>query len=546
MSSSLPPELYYLENFRTALAWVAGRYADLLSDQEQAFICNFAGLALPAQALLVRMIMRKGPHFRASKLSYAEIGEVRQAALPLLQAGWLTEQALLTASEVAALLRKDELLQLVPPEQRRPAQKKDELLAHFCTLQHPARPFTSWCGHLTEQLYSLTIADLCERLQLLFFGNLAQDWSEFVLADLGIYRYETVAITPDSRGFRSREDIDNYLLLRAHRLRFEAGEAAGDVLESLNGFASENPHLQSRHASLLLMLAQQLEKQGELQQALALYERCTHADARWRQVRVLEKLERHAQAHALVCNLLAQQNSSEARIQQLQPALRRLQRKLGLPVASGSHAIMEKRFCLCLPAAQGSVEYAVREQLHSPQTPVYYVENSLFCSLFGLLCWEAIFAPLPGAFFHPFHSGPADLHSEEFHLRRAGLFDACLARLDSTAYQTHIRQMYQAKFGIQSPFVFWGVLDEQLLELALLCIPAAHLKACCTRLLQNIRDNRAGMPDLIQFYPQQPGYRMVEVKGPGDRLQDNQKRWMEFASRHGMPVEVCHVEWSGT
>jgi hypothetical protein len=106
--------------------------------------------------------------------------------------------------------------------------------------------------------------------------------------------------------------------------------------------------------------------------------------------------------------------------------------------------------------------------------------------------------------------------------------------------------MYQAKFGIQSPFVFWGVLDEQLLELALLCIPAAHLKACCTRLLQNIRDNRAGMPDLIQFYPQQPGYRMVEVKGPGDRLQDNQKRWMEFASRHGMPVEVCHVEWSGT
>ena len=35
MSSSLPPELYYLENFRTALAWVAGRYADLLGTYTQ-------------------------------------------------------------------------------------------------------------------------------------------------------------------------------------------------------------------------------------------------------------------------------------------------------------------------------------------------------------------------------------------------------------------------------------------------------------------------------------------------------------------------------
>lgn len=28
--------------------------------------------------------------------------------------------------------------------------------------------------------------ELCDRLRLILFGNLAQDWSEFVLADLGI------------------------------------------------------------------------------------------------------------------------------------------------------------------------------------------------------------------------------------------------------------------------------------------------------------------------------------------------------------------------
>ena len=30
------------------------------------------------------------------------------------------------------------------------------------------------------------------------------------------------------------------------------------------------------------------------------------------------------------------------------------------------------------------------------QAPVHYVENTLINGLFGLLCWPAIFAPLPG------------------------------------------------------------------------------------------------------------------------------------------------------
>jgi len=35
MPTSLPPELYYLSNFRTALAWIGERSADLLSDEER-------------------------------------------------------------------------------------------------------------------------------------------------------------------------------------------------------------------------------------------------------------------------------------------------------------------------------------------------------------------------------------------------------------------------------------------------------------------------------------------------------------------------------
>jgi hypothetical protein len=39
---------------------------------------------------------------------------------------------------------------------------------------------------------------------------------------------------------------------------------------------------------------------------------------------------------------------------------------------------------------------------------------------------------------------------------------------------------------------------------------------------------------------------MIEVKGPGDRLQDNQQRWIEFCLSHEIPVAVCHVRWADT
>jgi VRR-NUC domain len=37
---------------------------------------------------------------------------------------------------------------------------------------------------------------------------------------------------------------------------------------------------------------------------------------------------------------------------------------------------------------------------------------------------------------------------------------------------------------------------------------------------------------------------MIEVKGPGDRLQDNQIRWLAYCAEHGIPARVVHVQWA--
>ncbi len=90
-ANPLDDPFYYLNNFMQVLDWLEHRYADVLSVEEQAFIRDFSRLPRESRALLVRMVMRKGVHFRAGKLNYVEIGPIASAAEPLLAAGWIDE-----------------------------------------------------------------------------------------------------------------------------------------------------------------------------------------------------------------------------------------------------------------------------------------------------------------------------------------------------------------------------------------------------------------------------------------------------------------------
>ena len=545
MANPLDDPLYYLHNFRQVLHWLGQRYADLLDPDEQHFIQQFDSLPQASQGLLVRMVMRKGVHFRASKLNYLEIGCTHAAVAPLLTLGWVTDECPLAFEALFGLLQKGEILAAFKAWIDQPKANKADWLEGLARQFTEPRSFAGWCPEVADTLYSLSVMELCDRLRLMFFGNLHQDWSEFVLSDLGIYTYEKVEFCAQSRGLRSRDDVHGFLFLHQCQQAFEAGEALEDVLREIATLSTDNPWLEKRRAKLLFQIGQHCERIAELTLAQQIYRTCAHPGARARLIRVLERQEDYAQAMALAtCAQLAPQNAAEQ--QHLLRVLPRLRRKLGAPALPKPkpRPITRLDLDLALPDPLMSVEYCVQAHLSEPDGPVHYVENGLINSLFGLLCWEVIFAPLPGSFFHPFQRGPADLHSEDFHQRRAPLFAECFEQLRDERYKTTIRQRYLHKWGIQSPFVFWNLLSEELLDQALECLPAEHLRYWFERLLLDIRANRAGMPDLIQFWPAQKTYRMIEVKGPGDRLQDNQLRWLEFCGEYQMPVTVCYVRWA--
>lgn len=563
-----PDPFYYLANFERALGWLDARCADLFDDAERRFAQEFGALPLAARALFVRMLMRKGPHFRASKLDYAEIGCPRAAAAPLIAAGWLDAAPELALDALAALVTKAELQTLAARLVAQGEAATPDLIAlnprtatRAATLDAlgaaapAARLWSAWFPATADTVFDFVAAPLCERLRLMFFGNLHQDWSEFVLADLGVYRYEPVPLDSASRAFQQRADIDAYLALRDCRAIFDvAPEDPGaldiatalDALDALAAHTHHNAWLRARHDRVRHAAGQSAERLGEAALAMRAYLDCGHPESRYRRVRVLEQLGQRDAACALAQSI-AEAPANEEEAQRAARTLGRLTRRRATsrsqPTAP-DHSLIE----LTLPAAHRPlrVEEAARLALagSDAEAPVFYVENTLITGLFGLLCWPALFAPLPGAFFHPFQRGPADLLAADFVTRRAALFDACLAELETGTYRHTIAQRFADKYGTQAPFIAWGALDDTLLALALDCFPAAHLRLWFERLLREPAANRSGLPDLVRFWPRERRYELIEVKGPGDRLQDNQRRWLAYCAAHGMPVTVLQARWA--
>ncbi|MCT7655187.1 VRR-NUC domain-containing protein [Oceanimonas sp. NS1] len=192
---------------------------------------------------------------------------------------------------------------------------------------------------------------------------------------------------------------------------------------------------------------------------------------------------------------------------------------------------------------QHRVEAAVMAHFADAHTRLFHVENRLFNGLFALLFWPALFAPVRGAFFNPFQAGPADLYRPGFTETRRALIDAGFAALASGDYRRLVQERHRQKQGISCAFVHRPSLSEELVELALAIIPAAHLEAVFRHLLLDLRHHRRGMPDLIELNAKTNSYRLIEVKGPGDRLQDHQRLWIRAMLDQGLPVSVCEVSW---
>lgn len=547
-SPSMHPDLsptYYLDNFQTVLTSVSNSYSDLLSPEEAGFLDAFARLSPDAQALLVRLLMRTRDIYPTGILAYPEISDIPTALKELDAASLVRLDAPIGLDELFVISTKPILVAAFSQEGARAALRKTELRESMSHLEQDERPLGTWLHQPDQIAVRLLVRTLVDRFRLLFFGNLYQDWSEFVVTDLGHLRYEAVEFALDSRGFNSRQDID--ASLRVHELRGLLDEEAD--LEQLRVEIGQLPcdvaqHIHSRMERLKFHLGQAAERRKDWGLAHSIYQDCNYKGARHRLMRVQEQRAEWSEAYLTAEAILAAP-AGEEELQATLRAMPRLARKLGRAAPLGGKLQAPVTHELVLSSSpEICVEYSVAEALSSPDCTVHYVENALFNSLFGLTFWDAIFKPVPGAFFNAFQAGPVDLFHPDFAAKRETEIAQAFASMKHSDYAESLITTWHQKLGLQNPFVFWETLTESLLAEALAIIPRDHLTVIFQRMLLDLRANRSGFPDLIAFMPGAVGYELIEVKGPGDRIQDNQARWVDHFGRHGIPCRLVNAAWA--
>lgn len=545
MSKDLP-EGYYLNNVTTVFRWVASRYSDLLSQEERHFLASFELLSRPAQALLARLLMRTRPLVRISSLRYDDISDVPMQLKILSEAALIELPAFLSLNELTALATRSELVNGFFTDTSTRGLTKASICEALATHDLAKKTWLCWLPDSDDDVVRLLCRSVCDRLRLIFFGNLHQDWSEFVVTDLGHLRYETVHLDDHARGFMHRLDVEQ--AERLHGLR-QALVQDGPSDELLHSIQSDWEHAsaltQARRQKLLFHVGQAAEKIRDWKLAHAAYVACDYPGAGQRRVRVLEKLGQHESAYTLGM-LLFEEGVAEGDAQALHRTVTRLAKRLMLP-APREQALSLPELALCVLDAPPAicVELSAAEALAEKWEQVFYVENTLITAVFGLAFWDVIFKPLPGAFFHPFQAGPADLFHPDFCERRKDSIQETLAAMARGELDSQILAYAETKRGIQNFFVSWRHLDADVLKMALVSIPRAHWHALFSRLLTDLKNHRSGLPDLVCFGERNGdrAYAFVEVKGPGDRVQDNQSRWMHFFQQHGMPCQVLQVRW---
>jgi len=153
---------------------------------------------------------------------------------------------------------------------------------------------------------------------------------------------------------------------------------------------------------------------------------------------------------------------------------------------------------------------------------------------------------VPGAFQHPFQSAPLDLSSPSFRPNRSQAVELRLAEIANGEWtRGRFLEIYEQKAGIRNRLVHWQPELRPLLETALECLGGRRLRAEFNRLSRDVRRFGRGFPDLFVVSGDlEPGFELLEVKGPGDQLRAEQITWLDYLTTNGLPTAVLKIAWA--
>lgn len=190
------------------------------------------------------------------------------------------------------------------------------------------------------------------------------------------------------------------------------------------------------------------------------------------------------------------------------------------------------------------VEYLVLQHYEKQNFKGFHCEGGVLTMLFALVMWDILFMHVDGVFETPYQRQPLDILEDSFAIVRGPELRQRLVEIENTGgldliKQTDDRERERKTWAIGCKWDLYG--QEDLLEIAE-CMGGKALSVVCQMLAEEWSHCTSGMPDLVVWRYSDKQVRFCEVKGPGDKLSDKQKLWIDVLLRAGLRVEVSKVE----
>ncbi|KAG8217794.1 putative fanconi-associated nuclease 1 [Butyriboletus roseoflavus] len=176
-----------------------------------------------------------------------------------------------------------------------------------------------------------------------------------------------------------------------------------------------------------------------------------------------------------------------------------------------------------------------------------HCETRVIAMLFGLLFWDIIFESIPGAFETPYQTAPLDIAEDSFYHARKDSMEKRLAAIEAGKGADLVRAVdaeHRAS-GTWCVGVRWDLFSSQDLVDIVTCIGGKALSVICRVLCEHYTFGTSGGPDLFLWNTEKGTCKFVEVKGPGDTLQENQRVWIDILLKAPVAVEICRIVESG-
>ncbi|MGE9289694.1 MAG: exonuclease domain-containing protein [Puniceicoccales bacterium] len=533
---------YYRDHFLEMLSFLERNGWELMEDGHRQFVEGFRELDGKSQAVLVRMINRKGECFRITSLAYEEIGDPRGPLEELMDRGWVRPAFRADLPVLLERLTKEELLEVMEgagiPLKGRRSLAKGKLLEICAT------------GEQVDQLFAeldpgewviLAVSECVGYLAFLYFGYQAEDLTVFTMRDLGLLqRGKTPSAARIEPAFRDLDSARNAYFYSRLRERMKNGdrvewlEFAGQIDSWPRRSGGEDDLHFSRAVTRLGKL---LESSGEVDSAISVFGRSDSFPAIERLCRLRFAAGHREEVKALLEGVIADPSCDEAQIF----AEDFYARKFGGQRLGALTALLREAPVVEVDESfRGQAEMGVVERFVADGYRAYWTENVFWRTLFVSVFWEELFGEDGAGVPNEFAQLPLCLRDGSFYSRFSEGIEAKLSSLGSGDFCLPERTVDLPVGGGWSPSVAEDV-SRELVDEFLRKVPGVVVGSILRRMAMDFAACSSGFPDLLVF--EDGGVKGVEVKAEGDSIRRNQLAQMRRLREEGFPVEVVRARW---